>query len=109
MGCIVRAGSRESMFFDHADFHWSVMMEEAPEAPGGLLHILQLRRAKDLIADLTIVSGDIGAVQCYPGPEGEYICEALTKAGIDEIPLYQFVMSHPIEEQEAQPAARWTH
>lgn len=109
LNCIVRAGSREAMFFDHQDFHWHVMMMEEPDVPGGLLHILQLRRGKELVGDLTILSGEIGMIQCYPGPNDEYVCEALAKSGLDEPALYQFVMEHPIEEHEVTSEARWTH
>ncbi len=102
--CIVRAGTPESMLFDHEDFHWHLAADDQ-----GTL-IVQLVRGKALVGELVIFGNEVSYVQCEAGEGDETLFELIVESSSNKDMAYHFVMAHGFDEtEEPSTPRRWTH
>lgn len=101
--CIRRAGTGDSVLFDHDEFHWNVVSDEEST------FILQLARAKDLVGELIIVPAVVAYVQVEPSDEaeGEWTFECIAEAEDGRDVVYHFLLSHGYEDEDHEE--RWSH
>ena len=100
--CIVRAGTPDTLLFDHDDYHWHLFTEDDGA------HIVQLVRGKDLVGEMVVIPGDIAYVQSEPTDQDEHLFECIIEAPESRDAVYHFVMAHAFDES-ASTTRRWTH
>jgi hypothetical protein len=103
--CIVRAGTPDTLLFDHDDYHWHLFTEDDGA------HIVQLVRGKELIGEMVVIPNDIAYVQSEPAEpnvEGEQLFECVIEMVESRDVAYHFVMAHAFDEQPST-TRRWTH
>lgn len=102
--CIVRAGTPEVVLLDHDDFHWTLITEDDRTL------VVQLARAKDLVAELLIFPTEVAYVQVEPAEtEGEWLFECIVESEKAREVAYHFVMAHEYEDSEHRREEKWTH
>lgn len=100
--CIVRAGTPDAFLYDQEDLHWH-LDEDEDRTP-----VVQLMRAKELVAELVIASRDLLFVQVLPDPDGEagqHLFEVIGGGPGDPRPVYHFVLTHGLDEGTAHHAS----
>lgn len=101
--CILRAGTRDAVVFDDADFYWHFTMD----GPTNLL--VQVIRGKRLVGEILIPRQDIAFVQGVLGDqEGEFIFELVSGDDTSQSALFFFVLTHGYESM-ADPDSRRIH
>ena len=103
--CIVRAGTPDTLLFDHDDYHWHLFTEEDGA------HIVQLVRGKDLVGEMVMITTDIAYVQAEPtesNVEADQLFECVIEMPESRDVAYHFVMAHAFDDTAA-PTRRWTH
>jgi hypothetical protein len=102
--CIVRAGTPEVVLLDHDDFHWTLLTEDAHTM------VVQLARAKDLVAELLVFPAEVAYVQVEPTEvEGEWLFECIVESEKAREVAYHFVISHAYEDTDLRREEKWTH
>jgi hypothetical protein len=103
-GCIVRAGTPETVLCDHDDFHWTL------DAEDDHTFVVQLARAKDLVGELLVFSSEVAYVQVEPSEtEGEWLFECVIETEKAREVAYHFVMAHEYDDGEHRREDKWTH
>lgn len=108
VNCIVRAGTPETVLFDHEDFHWTVLTEDDHTL------LVQVSRGKELVGEVVVFPNEIAYVQTEPGEqEGEFVFECVIETEAAREVAYHFVMAHEYEAAEHQRGSgrddKWTH
>lgn len=102
--CILRAGTPDSVLFDHEDFHWHLAAEDEATL------LVQLVRGKELVGEMVLLASEIAYVQCEPTENDEYMCECIIENEAAREAAYHFVMAHEYDEAEQAVGGRhWTH
>lgn len=102
--CIVRAGTPETVLIDHDDFHWTLISEDDQT------FVVQLGRAKELVAELVLFPADVAYVQVEPTEiEGEWLFECVVETEKAREVAYHFVMAHEYDDGEHRREEKWTH
>jgi hypothetical protein len=102
--CILRAGTPDTLLFDHDDYHWHLGAEDE------FTLIVQLVRGKDLVAEMLLAATEIAYVQYEPTPTEEFIFECVLENETAREVAYHFVMAHDFEEMtDTSSSRRWTH
>lgn len=101
--CILRAGTPDTLLFDHDDYHWHLGAEDE------FTLIVQLVRGKDLVAEMLLAASEIAYVQYELTPTEEYIFECVVESESACEVAYHFVMAHDFEEMDSSSTRRWTH
>lgn len=102
--CILRAGTPDTLMFDHDDYHWHLGDEDE------FTQLVQLVRGKELVAEIIVLSSEIAYVQCSQ-PEGdEYVFECIVETPTAREAAYHFVMAHEFDDTDVPLSPRrWTH
>lgn len=100
--CILRAGTADSVLFDHDDYHWHLAVES------GSTLLVQLVRGKELVGEILVLSSEIAYVTCTPQELDEFVFECVVELPHSHEVAYHFVMAHEFDEEEIS-ARRWTH
>jgi hypothetical protein len=109
VNCVVRAGTPESVLFDHEDFHWTIFAEDETT------FLVQVARGKELVGELVVFPSEIAYVQTEPGEqEGEFVFECVIETETAREVAYHFVMAHAYEAAEHPRGTsgggdKWTH
>ncbi len=102
--CILRAGGLDAYLYDREDLHWQ-LEEDGQKNP-----IVQLCRAKDVIAELLLDVRDVLFVQSLPEQEGEsgnVLFELVGQPEGEPVALYHFLVEHGFtDEAEHRPALK---
>lgn len=98
--CILRAGTSDTVLFDHEDYHWHLAAEDDSTL------IVQLVRGKELVGEILLSASEIAYVQCEVSDGEEYDFQCIRDS--DSV-AYHFTMAHEYEEVEAPSSRRWTH
>ncbi len=94
--CILRAGTPEVMVHDHEDFHWILWKDESDTRN------VQIFRGKRPVAEFFVIEETVDFVRGFAGEvEGEFIFELIVMKGAESFVSYFFVMSHGLDEMEA--------
>lgn len=96
--CILRAGTVECFLYDHEALHWQ--LEEDPDGNPNLLLIL----GKVVIGELVLETNEVLYVQVSRDKgteEPQFIFEVVGGPREEPYPLYQFVLTHGFEGEEA--------
>lgn len=104
--CIIRAGTPDTLLFDHEEFHWHLFVED----DGG--HIVQLVRGKELVGEMVVIPNDIAYVQSEPTEsegDNDQLFECVVELVDSRDVAYHFVVAHAYDEQPSSAARRWTH
>ncbi len=101
--CVLRAGTPDTLLFDHDDYHWHMASEDE------VTLLVQLVRGKDLVGEMVVLSSEIAYVQCSPGDSEEFIFECMVETTAGREAAYHFVMAHEYDEVERSARSRWTH
>lgn len=102
--CLLQAGSPALELLDQDDFHWKLSDAE------GNTHLVQLCRAKDLIAEFRLSSEGIAYVQCEDGDEdGEFLFQCVVETEQARDVAYHFVLSHAYDGADHRHADKLTH
>ena len=101
--CILRAGTPDTLLFDHDDYHWHLGAEDE------VTLIVQLVRGKDLVGELLMAAAEIAYVHLEATATEEYIFECVVENATGHEIAYHFVMAHDFEEIEPPMNRRWTH
>jgi hypothetical protein len=102
--CILRAGTPETVLFDHEDFHWTLMSEDDNTC------VIQVARGKELVGELIMFASEIAYVQAEPSEhEGEYLFECMTETADAREAAYHFVLAHEYDDGGHSKQDRWTH
>lgn len=102
--CILRAGTPEIVLLDHEDFHWTLLTEDEHT------RVVQLARAKDLVAELLVFPAEIAYVQVEPTEhEGEWLFECIVENEKAREVAYHFVMAHEYDDADHKREDKWTH
>jgi hypothetical protein len=101
--CILRAGTPDTLLFDHEDYHWHLAAEDEATL------IVQLVRGKELVGEILIAASEVAYVQHEP-PEGEeFVFECVVETESAREVAYHFVMAHEYDEADSPSSRRWTH
>lgn len=101
--CILRAGTPDSVLFDHDDFHWRLAAEDDST------FVVQLARGKELVAEMLLMVAEIAYVTVEAADNDEFVFECIVELEASREVAYHFVMAHEFDEAEAPSARRWTH
>ena len=102
--CILRAGTPDTVLFDHEDFHWHLAAEDEATL------VVQLVRGKELVSEMVLLPNEIAYVQCELTESDEYMCECVIENETTREVAYHFVMAHEYDEAEQSSGGRhWTH
>jgi hypothetical protein len=102
--CLLRVGTPEVIILDQDDCHWMLRSEDGQHC------VVQLCRAKDLIAELLLFSGEVAFVQSESGDsEGEFMFECVVESEHARQVAYHFVLSHEYDGAEHPREDKWTH
>ncbi|HPH68911.1 MAG TPA: hypothetical protein PLF40_24320 [Kofleriaceae bacterium] len=102
--CVLRAGTPEVVLLDQDDFHWMLRNEDEHT------FVVQLCRAKDLVAELLLFPAEVAYVQCETGEaEGEFLFECVVESERSREVAYHFVLSHEYDGAEHRREDKWTH
>lgn len=101
--CILRAGTPDSVLFDHEDYHWHLSAEDDATL------LVQLVRGKELIGELVLLASEIAYVTAEPNENEEYIFECIIENEATREVAYHFAMAHGYDDRSEPSARRWTH
>ncbi|WP_045120716.1 hypothetical protein [Haliangium ochraceum] len=102
--CILRAGTPDTVLFDHEDFHWHLAAEDDATL------VVQLVRGKELVSEMILLANEVAYVQCEMSEGDEYICECIMEGETSREVAYHFVMAHEYDEAEQSVVGgHWTH
>ena len=102
--CVLRAGTPEVVLLDQDDFHWMLRSEDEHTC------VVQLCRAKDLVAELLLFPAEVAYVQFETGEaEGEFLFECVVESERSREVAYHFVLSHEYDGAEHRREDKWTH
>jgi len=101
--CILRAGTPDTVFFDHDDYHWHLAAEDDATL------IVQLVRGKELVGEMVLLAGEIAYVIAEPNENDEYMFECIVEHDGTRDVAYQFVMAHGYDDADQINLRRWTH
>jgi hypothetical protein len=93
-GCILRAGTPDSVLYDDEDYHWRMAEEDANTL------LIQLVRGKRPVGELFIEPEHISSVQISAGEKSEYNFDLVAEIEGQRQVVYFFVMAHGLEEVE---------
>jgi hypothetical protein len=97
--CILRAGTPDSILYDHDDFFWRFTHEN----PSTLL--VQLVKGKRLVGEVFIEPDMVSSVRITAGDKEEVIFDLMAEADGEEQVLYYFVMAHGYDVHEPPSTA----
>ncbi|MGQ0507355.1 MAG: hypothetical protein ACT4TC_18775 [Myxococcaceae bacterium] len=100
--CILRAGGLDAYLYDQEDLHWH-LLEDGQKNP-----IVQLCRAKQVVAELLMDVRDVLFVQYLPEPGndgGQYLFELVGEPQGESITLYQFLIEHGFTDEGEHTSA----
>jgi hypothetical protein len=100
--CIVRAGTPDTMLFDHDEYHWDILRDD------DTTHVIQLAKGKELVAEMLVIASDIVFVQGTSNESQEHIFECVVETPSARDVAYHFVMAHGFED-DTPDGRRWTH
>ena len=101
--CILRAGTPDSVLFDHEDYHWHLASEDEATL------IVQLVRGKELVGELILLANEVAYVQCNQREGEDYVFECVVETPAARDVAYQFIMAHEYDEEDTAGPRRWTH
>ena len=101
--CIVRAGTPDSVVYDHDDLHWH-FASEGPDT-----FVVQVIRGKNLVGEIIVVPSEVAYVQKVAGEEDEYVFELVSESKSERVAAYYFVLSHGYEAQPGGTPGRAVH
>jgi hypothetical protein len=102
--CILRVGTPEVIVLDQDDCHWTLRSEDGQHC------VVQLCRAKDLVAELLVFSAEVTFVQCESGDdEEEFVFECIVESERGRQVAYHFALSHEYDGAEHPREDKWTH
>ncbi len=102
--CILRVGGLDAHLYDRDDLHWQ-LEEDGLKNP-----VVQLCRAKDVVAELLLDVREVLFVQYLPEPDneaGHTLFELVGQPQGESVSLYHFLLEHGFtEEGEHRPALK---
>ncbi|MBI3182789.1 MAG: hypothetical protein HYZ28_11685 [Myxococcales bacterium] len=105
--CLLRAGTSDAVLYDLEELHWQ-LDEDEDHNP-----MIQVVRGKQLVGELVLDVRELLFVQVTRDPDaeesGRYLFELIGGPKEEPFPLYHFLMSHGLEEQELGHAGGLKH
>lgn len=97
--CILRAGSTDTVLFDHDAFHWDFFEEEEGN------YVVQLMFGKSLVGEMVIERGAVvyvqGSIDVEEAQRGYWLFEVVCGTNDDNQAEYHFLFSHGLDQAGA--------